>query len=277
MSYSHMLCTTLNSEQTCLLQHLDSIFKNWGILNGAFSLTLPMLLPVKELAQLDVYENFPHQALLVSSLNVNKWREDSQTHGEAEIHVNHLDSIELGLPSAACYGVYLYYKHQKIPSSGILVTVQGQCCRKEKQYEPLRRLVGFHMREIVALGPASFTEAHLHQLSEKIYAFAALMGLPIRKEVAQDPFFQGDSSRALLQRLTSVKYEFLFEDIALASVNNHRNFFGERCHIQLGETGKSVFTSCVGFGLERWLFALYRHYGNWHEPIERLESLKWAA
>lgn len=277
MSQSQSLNTTLNSEQTCLMQHLDAVFKNWGILNGAFSLTLPLLLPVKELAQLDVYENFPHQAMLVSSLNVHRWREAAQDHGGTEITPSHLDPVELGLPSAACYGVYLYYKNQKIPSSGILVTVQGQCCRKEKQYEPLRRLMGFHMREIVALGPASFTEAHLHQLSEKIYAFADLMGLSIRKEKAQDPFFQMDGSRALLQRLTPVKYEFLFEDIALASVNNHRNFFGERCHIQLGDTGKSIFTSCVGFGLERWLFALYRHYGNWHEPIERLESLKWAA
>jgi len=269
--------SVLDTEQTCLMQHLDLIFKNWGILNGAFSMTMPLLLPVKDLAMLDVYYNFPHQALLVASLNLEQGNHQTMAANIDHIHPSHLECVELGIPSAACYGVYLHYKGQVIPKTGILVTINGQCCRKEKQYEHLRRLMGFHMREIVALGPQSFTESHLTEFSEKIYSFAALLGLRLHKEVASDPFFEGEGSRALFQKLSPVKYEFLFEDIAIASINNHRTFFGERCQIKLSDSSNPIFTSCVAFGLERWLFALHRHYGNWHDPIEIIESLKWAA
>lgn len=275
--------SALNSEETCLMQTLDTLFKNWGILNGAFSMTMPLLLPVKDLAVLDVYYNSPQQALLVSSLNLNQFTNDPTQAEITYIRSDILEPVELGIPSAACYAVYLHYRGQVIPRSGILITIKGQCCRKEKHYDYLRRLLGFHMREVVALGSQSFTEAHLTQFSEKILTFAALLGLPLRKEVATDSFFEpdgsfeSDASNAFVQSGFPVKYEFLYEDVAIASLNSHGSFFGERCQINLANSTQSIFTSCVAFGLERWLFALYRHYGNWHDPIETIESLGWAA
>lgn len=275
--------SALNSEETCLMQTLDTLFKNWGILNGAFSMTMPLLLPVKDLALLDVYYNSPQQALLVSSLNLNQFTHDPTQAEITHIRSDILEPVELGIPSAACYAVYLHYRGQVIPRSGILITIKGQCCRKEKHYDYLRRLLGFHMREVVALGSQSFTEAHLTQFSEKILTFAALLGLPLRKEVATDSFFEPDgsfefdASNAFVQSGFPVKYEFLYEDVAIASLNSHGSFFGERCQINLANSTQSIYTSCVAFGLERWLFALYRHYGNWHDPIETIESLGWAA
>jgi hypothetical protein len=47
-----------------------------------------------------------------------------------------------------------------------------------------------------------------------------------------------------------------FGEIAIASLNLHRNFFGERLSIAFD--GQPAFTSCVGFGLERWLWARER-------------------
>lgn len=281
--------SALNSEETLLMQTLDTLFKNWGILNGAFSMTMPLLLPVKDLALLDVYYNSPQQALLVSSLNLNQFTHDPIQSEITQIRPDILEPVELGIPSAACYAVYLHYKGQAIPRSGILITIKGQCCRKEKHYDYLRRLLGFHMREVVALGSQSFTEAHLNQFSEKIMTLATLLGLPLRKEVATDSFFEADGSvglggsggaagqKSLFQTISPVKYEFLFEDVAIASINSHGNFFGERCHITLANSSKPIFTSCVAFGLERWLFALHRHYGNWHDPIDTIKSLGWAA
>ncbi|OGV41595.1 MAG: hypothetical protein A3F46_10760 [Legionellales bacterium RIFCSPHIGHO2_12_FULL_42_9] len=272
--------SALNSEETRLMQTLDTLFKNWGILNGAFSMTMPLLLPVKDLALLDVYYNFPQQALLVSSLNLNQFTHDPIQSEITQIRSDILEPVELGIPSAACYAVYLHYKGQAIPRSGILITIKGQCCRKETHYDYLRRLLGFHMREVVALGSQSFTEAHLTQFSEKIMTFAALIGLPLRKEVATDLFYEPQNSVGQTRPFhyaSPVKYEFLFEDVAIASINSHGTFFGERCQITLANSSKPIFTSCVAFGLERWLFALYRQYGNWHDPIEMIESLGWAA
>ena len=280
---TNQVFSALDSEETCLMQTLDTIFKNWGILNGAFSMTMPLLLPVKDLARLNVYYNSPQQALLVSSLNLDQFTHDPIQSEITQIRSDILEPVEFGIPSAACYAVYLHYKGQVIPRSGILITIKGQCCRKETHYDYLRRLLGFHMREVVALGSQSFAEAHLAQFSEKIMTFASLLGLPLRKEIATDPFYnsEADGSKAdtklFAQASTSLKYEFLFEDVAIASLNTHGTFFGERCHITLANSSQPIFTSCAAFGLERWLFALHRHYGNWHDPIETIKSLGWAV
>jgi hypothetical protein len=59
-----------------------------------------------------------------------------------------------------------------------------------------------------------------------------------------------------MQKLFPTKEEFLYDGkLAIASVNFHRNFFGERCDIRLPD-GSAAFTGCVAFGLERWLSAL---------------------
>jgi hypothetical protein len=39
-------------------------------------------------------------------------------------------------------------------------------------------------------------------------------------------------------------------------VNTHRNFFGKRCDIRLRTGDGHAYTSCVAFGLERWLAVL---------------------
>ena len=57
-----------------------------------------------------------------------------------------------------------------------------------------------------------------------------------------------------------VKEELLCGDLAIASLNFHRNFFGERCGIQLA-SGGPAFTGCVGMGLERWIHVLQQRHG----------------
>lgn len=152
------------------------------------------------------------------------------------------------------------------------MTVLGRCFRKETEYHDLRRLLGFHMREVVAIGSQDHTEQHLRTFTEKITAFAAALDLPLRKEAATDPFYDRGGARLLLQQLSPVKYEFLYEDLAIGSVNVHRNFFGERCGITVGDTGQAAFTSCAAFGLERWLSALTRRHGSWEAATEAVRQ-----
>jgi hypothetical protein len=57
-----------------------------------------------------------------------------------------------------------------------------------------------------------------------------------------------------------------------ASVNTHRTFFGERCSRSL-PSGGPVSTSCVGFGIERWLHALAVHVdGDWNQAQGAVEK-----
>ena len=65
-----------------------------------------------------------------------------------------------------------------------------------------------------------------------------------------------------MQQLFPVKEEFVYNgSLAIASVNFHRNFFGERLDIRTGD-GAYAFSGCVAFGLERWISALGDHFGE---------------
>ncbi|NDK29353.1 hypothetical protein FSY75_33950 [Streptomyces sp. TR1341] len=260
---------SLGAEGTALLRRLDDTFEQWGVTAGARPMTMPPLLPAADLRRLDYYENFPHQAVVATAIDVDRRGEYCTDTGC--FPCSSLQPAELGLPSASCYAVYLDHEGREV-ADDTLVTVVGWCFRKEERYEGLRRQLGFHMREIVALGSREHADAHLREFTERITAFARALDLPLRREAASDPFFDKGGSKALLQRLSPVKHEFLFEDLAIASVNTHRNFFGDRCSITLAGTGEPASTSCVAFGLERWLSALTRRYGSWAAATDAVHA-----
>ncbi|MFC8759157.1 hypothetical protein ACFUAG_00320 [Streptomyces sp. NPDC057193] len=253
---------SLGPEGTRLLRLLDDTFEGWGVTAGARPMTMPPLLPAADLAKLDYYDNFPHQAVVATPLDLERRETAPFSADTGRFPSDALEPAALGLPSASCYAVYLDHQGTRV-ADDTLVTICSWCFRKETHYEGMRRQLGFRMREIVAIGTREHAETHLADFTEKIQGFAAALDLPLRKEAACDPFFDKGGSKALLQRLTPVKYEFLYEDLAIASVNTHRNFFGDRCDITLGSSGGPAFTSCVAFGLERWLSALTRRHGGW--------------
>lgn len=256
----------LGSEATTLLTLLDGVFSAAAAQVGAVPMITPPLLPVDRLADLDYYQNFPHQAMVATSLLLDGVDKDYQPSAGG-FQAQTLQPARLALPAAACYGVYLHFAGQSLETS-MRVTVVGRCFRKEESYEELRRLLGFHMREVVALGEQEFAEEHLREFTERLTAYATKLDLPLTCEPATDPFFDKGGSRALLAKLAPVKHEFIYQGLAVASVNTHRNFFGERCDITLARSGTPVFTSCVAFGLERWLSALTQRHGSWEAATD---------
>ncbi|MFE5481845.1 hypothetical protein [Streptomyces sp. NPDC056527] len=253
---------SLGPEATALLRLLDDTFESWGVTAGARPMTMPPLLPAADLARLDYYDNFPHQAVVAAPLDLERRETSAFCSDTGCFPCDALEPAALGLPSASCYAVYLDHQGRQV-ADDTLVTICSWCFRKETHYEGMRRQLGFRMREIVAIGGREHAETHLADFTDRIHSFAAALDLPLRREAACDPFFDKGGSKAVLQRLTPVKHEFLYEDLAIASVNTHRNFFGERCGITLASTGGPAFTSCVAFGLERWLSALTRRHGGW--------------
>lgn len=264
---------TLGPQGTALLRLLDDTFESWGVAAGADPMTTPPLLPAADLARLDYYDNFPHQAVVATPLDLDR-RGDSPFCAETGCFpCQALQPALLGLPSASCYGVYLEHQGRQV-ADDTLVTVVGWCFRQEQQYEGLRRQLAFRMREIVAIGSREHAEEHLCAFTDRITAFAEALDLPLTREAACDPFFDKGGSKALLQRLSPVKHEFLYGELAIASVNTHRNFFGDRCSITRADTGGPAFTSCVAFGLERWLSALTRRHGSWEAATEAVHRAR---
>lgn len=247
---------TLGPELVRLRQTLDAKFLAWAAECGADAMLFPPLMRVADLARFDYFHNFPQLPLLVTRL-----REEC-LHGIAH-HPDELATIassELGeagyaLPSAACYNIYLHLAGSVLSEARYVSTV-ATCFRNEKAYEELRRLWGFTMREIVCIGPREAVQAHLVEFKQRVLALGAGLGLELAVEAGADPFYEPQSGRAVMQQLFPQKEEFLYQGtLAIASVNFHRNFFGERCDIRTAD-GQPAFTGCVAFGIERWLHAL---------------------
>ncbi|MEU4741044.1 hypothetical protein AB0G02_11355 [Actinosynnema sp. NPDC023658] len=246
----------LGPEETALLRLLDDTFARWATDAGAGEISAPPVYPVDELANLDLYVNFPHLALVAGGL-------EAPTPGPSEgrFPPERVVGPHLGLPTATCFAAYLLHQDRQVPRD-TLVTLVNRCFRNESRFDGLRRLLSFQMREIVAIGSFEHTQTVIGRFRQRIEEFLGRLSLDVTVEAASDPFFQADGARALLQRVQPVKYEFQVDDLAIASVNTHRNFFGERCRITVEPDGSTAFTGCVAFGLERWLAVLVDRHGS---------------
>jgi seryl-tRNA synthetase len=258
---------TLGPQALRIRGALEDRFLGWAAEVGATPMLYPPLVRTAELARLDYFQNFPHLAVVASRIRPDRLSAGYAAGGEvASIPSADLDDGRYVLPSAACFSIYLDLAESVLPAPRIITTV-ATCCRNEEGYDELRRLWSFTMREIVCLGPVEAVQDHLRGFKERILAFAAAIGLPLATAAASDPFFQPQSSRAVMQRLFPQKEELVYgESLAIGSLNFHRNFFGERCGIRTAD-GQFAFTGCVAFGVERWMHALLDRYAGDAEAV----------
>jgi hypothetical protein len=262
----------LGEEATRVMSLLDGVFLQWGRDAGATERTLPALLPVEDVAALGVYENFPHLAMVATTVQADQVAGNPERH--KHLSPTLLKDAELALPSATCYGVYADLTGSRVPD-GTLVTAVNTCYRNETHFDGLRRLRAFRMREVVALGGPEHVQGHIAHFTELITDFAGRLGLSLEQEAAVDPFFDPDGVQAVWQKIAPVKHEFVHGgNLAIASVNNHRTFFGDSCGISL-EHGSKISTGCAAFGLERWIVALTDTYdGDWNAILRAIEKAR---
>jgi hypothetical protein len=257
---------------------IDAIFTSWAAQTGAAEMLYPPLAKVGDLAKFDYFVNFPHLALAAAPVATDELGSLPQHTGpaDAQLAPDQLDAAEYILPSAACYSAYLALTGRDLAGPTTITTI-AQCFRREKEYIGLRRLRGFTMREIVMIGDAETTKAHLVAYKKLVLALSAHLGLDLKTDIATDPFFDPNGSRAAMQRIFPVKEEFLSEDgVAIASVNYHRNFFGERALITVD--GATAHTSCVAFGIERWLHVLRSRFaGDWASTLDAVLAFDTAV
>ncbi|WP_329625271.1 hypothetical protein OG357_37025 [Streptomyces sp. NBC_01255] len=252
---------TLDEPAVVLKAALDAVFTRWGAEAGARQQSYPPLLRVDDLRTLDYFRNFPHLGSPVARIRPDRLAAlaTSPYDVTGPLAATALPASDLAdathlLPSAACYGCFVHLTGSSTDTP-VLVSTVAQCFRNEDCHDGLRRLWGFTMRELVCVGSAEAVRTHLDRHRERILAFGASLGLTLDRRPATDPFFQKDGARTVMQLLAPVKEEYLHTDgTAIASTNNHRNFFGERRAI--GHAGRPAFTGCVAFGLERWVHAL---------------------
>jgi len=188
-----------------------------------------------------------------------------------------LSPTEVVLLPAACYPLYPMATGL-LPDNGRLFDVLGTCFRHEPSPDPARMQV-FHQREYVHLGTPESASAFRDRWLERSQELMADLGLDVRAEVANDPFF-GRAGRMLAanQRDGALKYEVVAtvanEDkpTAIVSCNCHQDHLTVPFGIQTAD-GATAHSACVGFGMERITLALFSAHGtnprSWPGDVRR--------
>jgi hypothetical protein len=216
------------------------------------------LLSVEELDALGYVRNFPHLTCLMCAVD----EADRKLFSGGEKSISHAyspSSTSMSLLPATCYKVYLDLKGQALPAPRVVGCI-ARCFRHEDK--PLDHYRGFNftMKEYVCLGAADDAKRHLEKGSAAVDRLMQALDIPFSYEVASDPFFDMSGSVATFANISPTKREVTFDGHAVASLNYHRNYFGRKFDISLDDA--AIHSSCVAFGLERWIAMLGERFGD---------------
>jgi seryl-tRNA synthetase len=249
---------SLSGELLRLAQDADAAFVQLAGVWGAGAERHPSTLPADVLRRTGYLRSFPHQATFAVGLDPTALGDFAKDRDQDPGPF--LGAATEILTPAACYHLYPAHEGEALAEPLYLTTV-NTCYRREKAYVPLRRQWSFAMREIVCLGTAEETAQFARRTTEAVTRLFELAGLDVEWEHATDPFFEPEQNPAfLLQKLSPVKREATYGDLAIASVNLHHEHFGEAFGIT--RAGQDAHSACVAFGLERWLSAIQGTHGE---------------
>jgi hypothetical protein len=129
------------------------------------------------------------------------------------------------------------------------------------------------MREIVLIGEALEVSEARSDLVDRVAGIASRWDLPAAVQIASDAFFGAAASELRqIQRLAGLKQELRVRigpdtELAVGSFNLHGTTFGQR--FEIAAAHGPAHTACVGFGIDRWAFAVVCRHG--------LEPVDWPA
>ena len=248
--------------------------------DGAESMMFPPIVARSLIERVGYMDNFPH---LCGSINSFFGGDRQAQDLSAKVHAGErweemLAPTDVMLTPAACYPVYPMFSGL-LPGGGRLVTVVNWVYRHEPSPEPTR-LQAFRMREFIRVASAEEVVDWRNRWLERALDLLRSLGLPVRSDVASDPFFgRAGKMMAVSQRDQRLKFEVLVPVIsqekptAICSFNWHQDHFSATFGIRRAD-GELASTACLGFGLERVALALIKHHGfelaAWPAPVRAL-------
>lgn len=252
------------------------MFCHWALEFDAEEHQYPTLVSVEKLHKLEYFKSFPHQAIFPVSLspddeNLNAFADDPVS-SDGQLQLTATSPIDQCLAPAACFPIYISMSGQDLPASSI-ITLRSLCFRKEGNLTPLARQTTFSMREVVCVGTQDDVQVFLGRFRHVVEKFFERWSLPVFLERATDPFFNAPTNRKyIMQKIAPLKHEMVFDGhLAIGSINFHQNSFGETFDITC--QGGHVFSGCVAFGIERWLYAFLNHFGTEPDGWPSFEEL----
>ena len=267
-----------------LLRYFDRVFDELGQAWHAEPLAAPCLIPASVLARCDYLRSFPHSLTFACHLDEDPDRIEAfrQRHQERETvddrALAEMRPPDTGLTPAMCYHVYNLKAGQELPAAGAVYGLCGHCFRYEAgNLRDLRRLWDFTLREVVFLGRREDVLARREEAIAATGRFLEAHELAGEIRTASDPFFIAPEALAktYFQLSAETKYEVSLllpgsERLAAGSLNYHTDFFGRAFDVTVEGAGP-MHSACVGFGLERWVYAFVAQHGTdprrWPAPV----------
>ncbi len=257
---------------TELFEFFDAILRTLSIqVFSAEQYIFPTLIKSSVLGDAGYFDSFPNLWSFVSRLH----NDYSAFHDfKAENHNMDPDNIRkisvvtgYSLPPTMCYYVYDMLRGSVV--SDRTVTTRGKSFRYENKYcKNMSRLWDFTIRETVFLGSMEYVNQSLDRYRRIAISIIELLGLAGECVYANDPFYLADNAakRINVQKMKHSKIELRLnvsndETIAIASFNRHNQYIAKRFNLYINEAHNPAYTSCIGFGLERMIFAFLCQYG----------------
>lgn len=252
---------------------------------GAKEETYPAVIHLTTLDKTNHFTSFPEHLHFLNHLRddldvIESFSESIREAGgwkpEAPLDLNrNMPKPRFAMNPSTCYHCYEGLQGETLEGDGIVATAVAKCHRYEsKNHADFGRLLDFTMREIIFVGKPEFVRENRLKAVEHLKRLAVEWELDCIIENANDPFFTNDFQvKASFQRSQEMKYEMRLtiphfgKSIACSSVNFHSTAFGTAFDIRMGK--RPATTGCVGFGLERWVFAFLAQFG--------LDEDRWPA
>lgn len=229
------------------------------------------------------YSSFPEHVDFVAHLRsdvevLGSFAEACRESGwKGDLHEGRMAEPDFAVSPSCCYHCYEGMEGWDLEPPGRCVTAVLGCHRYEgANHQTLRRLRAFTMREVIWVGAPAHVLERRAEADEMIRAWAERWELDCSYEVANDMFFTDNYSvRASFQRQQEAKKELRATlagdgyDLSVFSSNFHATTFGKAFGITVG--GRPAVSACLGWGLERIVFALLSQHGlepeGWPEAL----------
>lgn len=259
----------LSGDLLRLFRFFEHEFRSLAAEYGAEEQHYPVMVPSELLAEVGYFGHFPQHITFCSHLPGDLPVLESVARTETG---KVPEELQLAPPRhvltpAVCLPCYRQQRGAVIDGVRTL-TMQNHVFRYEgTNFRPLRRGWDFTVRDIVFFGSFEDLSRLRSEIIDRAMALCRELDLEATIELANDPFFL-DASRdkAVYQRMGEVKFELLFpmpdgrEPLAASSFNLHRDYY-TAVYDTRRPNGELAESACMGFGLDRWLYAFLTQKG----------------
>jgi len=233
----------------------------------------PSTILCKTLDRIHHFTSFPEHIDFVSHIKsdvevLNGFSNDCRERGWSPgVHEGRMAENDFAICPSCCYHCYEGMEGWVLDGPGRCATMSVNCHRYEgANHKTMSRLRAFTQRDVVWVGQPRFVTEGRAKAEELIVQWAKDWEVVGTFEVANDMFFTQDYAvKASFQRQQQAKKELRLSipaeniSISVFSSNFHATTFGKAFNITAA--GRLATSACVGWGIERWVYAIFSQFG----------------